>query len=248
MSKSDKSPSIEQKSRLSRRRFLQMAAAGSSLIAASIPHNAFAARILYRQRHHNASGVSYDEYDELEDVFASGMSPEQAAELQQHFTPRKKSLITSFAQRQRPRDLTLYVESSGEKLSLTYYESGQYLADALQEVNHLLRDQQNGTVHNIDPELLDQLYQLKGMLSVGKKPFHILSAYRSPETNARMHRHQRGVASKSLHMSGKAADIRLEGVRTSTIRDAALSLAQGGVGYYPHANFVHVDTGNFRTW
>jgi uncharacterized protein YcbK (DUF882 family) len=250
MNKSDISPYIDKKNRLSRRRFIQMAAAGSSLIAAVIPASATAkSRILYRQRHHNPSGIIYDEYNEINEVFATTTHRDfgQPQEHQAHAT-RKNSLLSSFTERHRPRDLTLYVESSGEKLSFTYYEKGRYLADAMREINHLLRDQQNGKVHTIDPELLDQLYQLKGILAVGKKPYHVLSAYRSPETNARMHRHSKRVAAKSLHMSGKAIDIRLEGIKTSSIRDAALSLAQGGVGYYPHANFVHVDTGNFRTW
>ena len=118
----------------------------------------------------------------------------------------------------------------------------------MKTANFLLRDQHNGDVHKIDPELLDLLYQLKGVLGVHKKPFHVLSAYRSPQTNARLHRRSRGVASKSLHMSGKAIDIRIEGLKTRTIRDAALNMAQGGVGYYPQNHFVHVDTGNFRTW
>ncbi|MGR8935428.1 MAG: DUF882 domain-containing protein [Gammaproteobacteria bacterium] len=241
MSKKDSTLVNGENKPLTRRRFIQMAAAGTSLAAAVMPHSAFAARILYRQRRHSEFGIEYDEYSEINELFANQDS------LQQHGKTRS-SPLSSYKQRLRPRDLSLYVESSGEKLSLTYYESGRYLPDALREVNHLLRDQHNGDIHNIDPELLDQLFQLKGMLGISKKPFHVLSAYRSPETNARMHRRRRGVASKSLHMSGKAVDIRVEGLKSRSIRDAALSLAQGGVGYYPHSNFVHVDTGNFRTW
>lgn len=241
MSDNSSTLSIDDKKPLTRRRFLQLAAAGSVLAAAAAPNTASAARILYRQRHHRPAGIEYDEYNEIDDVFTK----------HEDFGVQSKPISnwpSSYQERLRSRDLTLYVESSGEKLALTYYENGRYLPDALQEVNYLLRDQQNGDVHNIDPELLDQLYQLRGVLGISKKPFHILSGYRSPETNARMHRHQRGVATKSLHMSGKAVDIRLEGVKTRSIRDAALTLAQGGVGYYPHHNFVHVDTGNFRTW
>lgn len=238
--------SIDEKKPLTRRRFIKLAAAGSALVAATMPNAASAARILYRQRHHRASGIEYDEYNEIDEVFSKHDSFEVPSE--DSLSKPRSSWLSSYQDRLRPRDLALLVESSGEKLSLTYYENGQYLPDALQEVNHLLRDQQNGDVHNIDPELLDQLYQLRGVLGISKKPFHILSGYRSPETNARMHRHHRGVATKSLHMSGKAVDIRIEGVKTRSIRDAALTLAQGGVGYYPHHNFVHVDTGNFRTW
>jgi uncharacterized protein YcbK (DUF882 family) len=240
MCKTDSTLCNDEKNPLTRRRFLQLAAAGSSLVAAAMPDAASAARVIYRQRRLDAYG---DEYYEAPVSYESFQHHQAEQRYAQH-----PSLLSSFQQRQRARDLTLYVESSGEKLSLTYYERGQYLSDALYEVNQLLRDQQNGDVHSIDPGLLDQLYQLKGLLGVSKKPFHVLSAYRSPETNARMHRHRRGVASKSLHMSGKAVDIRIEGIKSRSIRDAALTLAQGGVGYYPHANFVHLDTGNFRTW
>jgi uncharacterized protein YcbK (DUF882 family) len=238
MSKNDSTLFNDKQSRLTRRHFIRWASAGSALIAAAIPDIAAASkiRIISRQRQHGGDYVEENEYQSFKQYKAEQPGTHHS------------SLLSSYKQRLRPRDVALYVESSGEKLSLTYYESGQYLPDALREVNRLLRDQQNGDVHRIDPELLDQLYQLKGVLGMSKKPFHVLSAYRSPETNARMHRHSRGVASKSLHMSGKAVDIRIEGMKTRTIRDAALTLAQGGVGYYPHANFVHIDTGNFRTW
>jgi len=136
---------------------------------------------------------------------------------------------------------------TGDKLKLTYFERGSYIEDALQEINYLLRDYHTDDVHTIDTALLDQLYDLKQTLGINK-PFHIVSGYRSPLTNAQLRKHSHGVAEHSLHMQGRAIDIRVEGVPTKTIRNAALTMAQGGVGYYPHNNFVHLDTGEFRTW
>jgi len=136
---------------------------------------------------------------------------------------------------------------TGDKLKLTYFERGSYIKDALQEINYLLRDYHTDDIHPIDPALLDQLYDLKQTLDINK-PFHIVSGYRSPFTNAQLRKHSLGVAEHSLHMQGRAIDIRIEGVQTKTIRNAALSMARGGVGYYPRNNFVHLDTGEFRTW
>jgi uncharacterized protein YcbK (DUF882 family) len=136
---------------------------------------------------------------------------------------------------------------TGDKLKLTYFEHGRYIEEALQEINYLLRDFRTDDIHPIDTGLLDQLFVLKQTLGVNK-PFHIISGYRSPLTNAQLRRHSHGVAEHSFHMQGRAIDIRLEGVSSKTIRNAALTLAQGGVGYYPRDNFVHLDTGKFRAW
>jgi uncharacterized protein YcbK (DUF882 family) len=136
---------------------------------------------------------------------------------------------------------------TGDKLKLTYFEHGRYIEEALQEINYLLRDFRTDDIHPIDTGLLDQLFVLKQTLGVNK-PFHIISGYRSPLTNAKLRRHSHGVADHSFHMQGRAIDIRLEGVSSRTIRNAALTLAQGGVGYYPRDNFVHLDTGKFRAW
>jgi uncharacterized protein YcbK (DUF882 family) len=136
---------------------------------------------------------------------------------------------------------------TGEKLKLTYFERGNYVRDALQEINYLLRDFRTDDIHPIDTALLDQLFDLKQTLGVNK-PFHIVSGYRSPFTNAQLRKHSHGVAEHSFHMQGRAIDIRLEGVPIKTIKNAALAMARGGVGYYPRNNFVHLDTGNFRTW
>ena len=136
---------------------------------------------------------------------------------------------------------------TGEKLRLTYFERGIYIADALHEINYLLRDFRTDETHPIDTALLDQLFDLKQILGFNK-PFHIISGYRSPYTNAQLRKHSHGVAEHSFHLQGKAIDIRVEGIASRTIRNTALAMAQGGVGYYPRNNFVHLDSGRFRTW
>lgn len=143
--------------------------------------------------------------------------------------------------------LALEHHHTGETLNLTYYENGRYIYGALDEISHFLRDYHNGEVHRVDPALLDQLYDVKLLLRT-YKPFHIVSGYRSPDTNASLRRHSRGVARQSLHMEGRAVDVRMEGVSSHAIRNAALSLYRGGVGYYPRSNFVHLDTGDIRAW
>lgn len=136
---------------------------------------------------------------------------------------------------------------TGDKVKLTYFEHGNYVDDALQEINYVMRDFRTGDVHPIDPSLLDLLFDLKRTLAVNK-PFHIISGYRSPFTNSMLRKQSHGVAKKSLHMLGMAIDIRIPGVDTRVVRNAALAMRQGGVGYYRSSDFVHLDTGPFRTW
>lgn len=157
--------------------------------------------------------------------------------------------LTSAAVRRLPTHKALAFQNThtGDKLKLTYFERGSYLEDALQEISYLFRDYRTGDVHPIDTALLDQLYDLKTLLGV-KKPFHIISGFRSPFTNASLRKSSHGVAKNSLHMQGRAIDIRVEGLETRTIRNAALAMRRGGVGFYPRADFVHLDTGKFRTW
>lgn len=137
---------------------------------------------------------------------------------------------------------------TGDKLKLAYFEQGRYVEDALQEINYLFRDYHTGDVHPIDPALLDQLYDLKQHLGVTARPVHVISGYRSPLTNANLRRQSDGVAKHSLHMEGRAIDIRIEGLSSKHIRNTAIAMRRGGVGYYPDANFVHLDTGEIRTW
>jgi len=136
---------------------------------------------------------------------------------------------------------------TGETLEAAYWESGAYIPGALAAVNHLLRDFRTGEVHAIEPGLLDLLVSLSGQTGV-PAPYQVISGYRSPATNAMLHAESGQVAVKSLHMEGKAIDIRVEGMDLGYLRDAALSLSTGGVGYYPVSGFVHVDVGEVRNW
>lgn len=147
-----------------------------------------------------------------------------------------------------PRTLDLGHLHTGEQLrGVEYFSGGMYLPDALAEVNHHLRDWRTDEVHPIDPALLDLLYDLARATGTSR-PFQVISGYRSPTTNALLRKRSSGVAASSLHMRGKAIDIRLADVPLARLRSAAQSLRRGGVGYYPASDFVHVDTGRVRTW
>ena len=147
------------------------------------------------------------------------------------------------------RSLTFDNIHTGEKLRVDYWQDGQYLPDALGEVNHVLRDYRTGDVHPIAPGLLDLLVAVRRNLET-VEPVSVISGYRSPLTNAMLrgeHEHS-GVATKSLHMQGMAIDIRIAGRELNAVHNAALTLRGGGVGYYPKSDFVHVDVGRVRTW
>ena len=148
------------------------------------------------------------------------------------------------------RSLSFFNTHTGERLKTTYCCDGKYQPEALKEINHILRDWRVDQVKPIDPRLLDLLHELSGTLETDA-PFHIISGYRSPVTNATLRTRggtHTGVATQSLHMVGKAIDIRVPGVKLDHLRGAARSLKLGGVGYYPSSNFVHVDTGRVRFW
>ena len=136
---------------------------------------------------------------------------------------------------------------TGEKLAVEYFDQGAYLPDALATVNHFLRDFRTGDVRDIDAGLLDLLHGLTSLTET-TRPYQVISAYRSPITNASLRRASEGVAAGSLHMAGQAIDIRLGDVPLDKLRKAALAARRGGVGYYPASNFVHVDTGRTRFW
>jgi len=134
-----------------------------------------------------------------------------------------------------------------ERLTITYTAGDRYLPGALTEINRFLRDFRTGDVHAIDPQLLDQLHMLAS-LTASPAPFEVISGYRSPATNSGLRAHSGGVAEHSLHLDGRAIDIRLPDVKLAELHAAALSLRAGGVGYYPDSNFVHIDTGRIRRW
>jgi len=150
-------------------------------------------------------------------------------------------------QRAPERSLAFKNLHTGESLRTTFWAEGRYLNEELKAVNHVLRDHRSGDVHPIDPNLLDLLYALQQSVAV-TGAFHIISGYRSPQTNHKLHSKSGGVAKKSLHMQGKAIDIRLPGCKLKQLRNAAVALKAGGVGYYAKSDFIHVDTGRVRRW
>lgn len=148
------------------------------------------------------------------------------------------------------RTLSFFNTHTGERLKSTYCSGGCYRPEALQELNHIMRDFRANETKPIDPRVFDLLHELGGTLETDQ-PFHIISGYRSPQTNALLRERggaSTGVASHSLHMVGQAIDIRVPGVKLDHLRDAAKSLKIGGVGFYPDLNFVHVDVGRVRYW
>ncbi len=144
------------------------------------------------------------------------------------------------------RSLKLQSLHTGEKVAATYWERGQYLPDALTEINHVLRDHRTNEVHPIDTNLLNLLAELHARLG-SKSKFEVISGYRSPKSNAMLNERSNGVARKSLHMEGKAIDIVLPDRSLTAIRDTAIAMQRGGVGFYA-GSFVHVDTGRVRKW
>ena len=145
------------------------------------------------------------------------------------------------------KSLAFYNTHTGESLKIIYWVQGEYVAEALGEINHLWRDYRVNEERSIDPELLDLLFAMRARLET-RQPFHIISGYRSPATNDRLYQQSKKVAKDSLHIVGKAVDIRLPGISTAMVRRVAMGLQRGGVGYYPRSNFVHVDTGRVRYW
>lgn len=136
---------------------------------------------------------------------------------------------------------------TSERLAVEYFTKGGYLPDALTSVNQFLRDFRTGDVHEIDPGLLDLLHGVAQRTGTDR-PFQVISGYRSPVTNGMLRQRSEGVAARSLHMEGKAIDIRLADVPLPKLRAAALDAKGGGVGYYAASDFVHIDTGRVRFW
>ena len=154
--------------------------------------------------------------------------------------------------RQAPREYRLhfYNTHTNERLEIVYRRGDAYLPTALDRLDHFLRDSRTGVVRHFDPRLFDLLYDLTSSLRDPDGEINVICGYRTPETNEflRTRSAHSGVAQHSLHMQAEAIDIRLPGVPTSQLRDAALRLHRGGVGYYSASNFVHVDVGRVRHW
>jgi uncharacterized protein YcbK (DUF882 family) len=143
--------------------------------------------------------------------------------------------------------LSFFHIHTAEKLTIVYRENGELVPGALAAINHYLRDFRTEQEHDIDLALLDALHDLYTEFD-GRGNFEVISGYRSPRTNEALRHVTSGVAENSLHIQGRAIDVRLTSAKTTALRDAAIARAAGGVGYYPESNFVHVDTGRVRSW
>jgi uncharacterized protein YcbK (DUF882 family) len=145
------------------------------------------------------------------------------------------------------RSLSLKNLHTGEQINQPYWMAGNYLPDSLSAINAVLRDHRSGEVYPIDPGLLDLLSALQQRVS-SRRGYEVISGYRSPASNAMLQSKSNGVAKRSLHMQGKAIDIRMPGTQLAQLHRAASEMKSGGVGLYTSANFIHVDTGRVRYW
>jgi uncharacterized protein YcbK (DUF882 family) len=151
-------------------------------------------------------------------------------------------------EKQAERSLKLFNTHTNETLEVVFKRGNEFDAAALARLDRLLRDHRNGETHEIDRRLYDQLHDL-ALAAKCEPHYEIISGYRSQESNDKMSAQPgSGVAKKSLHMQGRALDVRLKGCPSSELRDHALAAKQGGVGYYQRSDFVHIDTGAFRAW
>ncbi|WKE66281.1 YcbK family protein [Gallaecimonas kandeliae] len=145
------------------------------------------------------------------------------------------------------RALSLVNLHTGDQADGIYWQNGLYQQDTLQSFNQVLKDHRSGDVTHMDPVLFDQLTHLTGKLGF-EGTIQVISGYRSPASNAAMKKAGHHVATHSFHTMGRAIDIRLPGIKLADAHRAALSMKAGGVGYYPHDNFIHIDTGPVRRW
>lgn len=145
------------------------------------------------------------------------------------------------------RRIALYSGRTGESINTIYWIEGEYIKEALKEINHFCRDWRTDQVKTIDTRTIDIAAAAHSLLDVNE-PYMLLSGYRSPQTNAMLRSRSRGVAKNSLHMQGQAADLRLKSRSVNQMFKAASACKAGGVGRYSGSNFVHMDCGTVRTW
>lgn len=146
-----------------------------------------------------------------------------------------------------PRRLKLYSLHTKEELSIVYFTHGMYIDESIKALNYLMRDRRANKTTSMDVNLYDQLLLIQRTFD-NNESIHVLSGYRTAETNAKLRRRSTGVAKNSLHMEGRAADFYIPGVPIKKLQTAALALGSGGVGMYSNSNFIHVDTGMVRNW
>lgn len=177
---------------------------------------------------------------ELSDTLADAPSPQPA--------PAPQAAGEAAPVLARERDLALFHTHTGERIELVYASGERYLPEAMDGLNHFLRDHYSGDIGLMDPLLFDMLHRMRELLGASGR-FDVISGYRCPATNGHLRQTRGGgVAKKSLHMEGRAIDVRLPGVPLAELHAAALSLRAGGVGYYPDDQFIHLDTGRVRNW
>jgi uncharacterized protein YcbK (DUF882 family) len=153
----------------------------------------------------------------------------------------------AIGQTNRNRLITFYNTHTRERLTVIYKKGKQYSTKALEKISYILRDHRSGKLHAMDPRLMDFLCDLLNEVD-NQGEVHIISGYRSPETNSKLRKKSKGVAKRSLHMQGKALDFRLPGTDTAVLRDTARAMKRGGVGYYKKSDFIQIDTGRVRNW
>lgn len=156
-------------------------------------------------------------------------------------------VASACARTMETRSLSFVHTHTGESLSAVYFRAGDYDLAGLERINHLLRDFRTDETHAIDPGVLDILFELQVRMN-RDAPYQVISGYRSPKTNEALRKHSNGVAEHSLHMQGKAIDVRVGGFPTRSLHELALRMGRGGVGFYPASDFVHLDCGRVRFW
>ena len=154
---------------------------------------------------------------------------------------------TLLADEKAERILSFFHTHTLERVTVPYFADGSYLSGGLSRLDSFLRDHRTGEEHPIDPALYDLLNDLR-LATATRSPFHVISAYRSPRTNSLLRENGRGVAKGSLHLQGRAIDVRLADARSASLRDVAGEMQRGGVGYYRGPDFAHVDAGRVRRW
>lgn len=145
------------------------------------------------------------------------------------------------------RRIKMYSGRTGESIDTIYWIEGEYVSDAVAEINRFFRDWRNGQTHQIDTRTVDIIAATQNLLD-SNQPYTLISGYRSPQTNAMLRSNSSGVARNSLHLRGQAADLRMQGRSVSQMARAAAACRAGGVGRYSGSNFVHVDCGPVRSW
>jgi uncharacterized protein YcbK (DUF882 family) len=161
--------------------------------------------------------------------------------------PRASRAAAESELQPEPRRIALLNLHTDERLEVEYFRDAGYVPHALAAIERLLRDFRTGEQHTIDPQLMDYLVDVAAC--AGAPPnFSVISGYRSPQTNERLRERSGGVSLHSLHMQGRAIDVRLPGIDCTHLAACAQGLQRGGVGYYRASDFVHLDTGNFRSW